>query len=226
MSALGCATHCALCIGLRPVNGVRLPLCHHVPPKMKRYPDDKYDRWWSTNDTSWLTYISTSSAVTPDQEFETPSLVMQTAAATLSTKQPLFLNWTSIHSTEFVILHFAEIQDNILKTDRRDITLEATSNSTLPPLLNAIELYGSAPVPAGPTYAPDGITAINSIKDDYDIRLGWVADPCLPYPWLGITHCSKDSNNNTRIMQIDLSGCGLRGPLSDHFAHLTALKYL
>ncbi|KAJ3707702.1 hypothetical protein LUZ61_011407 [Rhynchospora tenuis] len=210
------------------------------------YPDDKYDRWWWTYDKfdrASVRYISTNSKVIPDPEVETPSLVMQTAATTLFIEQNLSLSWAKYFDHECVILHFAEIEDNITKTaDRREfniytvdgfmmskqqtvvppllstlsiifsysnpdyftysyynITLEASSNSTLPPLLNAKELYGIESVP-GPTYASD-VTAINSIKDDYDIRLGWEADPCLPYPWRGIV-CDLDANNISRITQM------------------------
>ncbi|KAJ3690485.1 hypothetical protein LUZ61_019649 [Rhynchospora tenuis] len=195
-----------------------------------RYPDDKYDRWWTSypDEAAW-TEISTNSPVAPDPVFETPSLVMQTAATPLTAKQPLIMEWTTnvnyYDNTHCVILHFAEIQDNTSKTDRREfnisaggslssnppyappllssqniyfnytlvnaynITLEATSNSTLPPLQNAIELYRITPVPT-PTYAQD-VIAINSIKDEHSINLGWIGDPCSPYPWPEIA-CGND----------------------------------
>ncbi|KAJ4768681.1 Leucine-rich repeat protein kinase family protein [Rhynchospora pubera] len=69
----------------------------------------------------------------------------------------------------------------------------ATSSSTLPPLLNAIELYTVAPL-WGPTDAGD-VAAINRIKVFYNITKGWSGDPCLPtqFLWTGVD-CSTNSN--------------------------------
>ncbi|KAJ1701178.1 hypothetical protein LUZ63_000957 [Rhynchospora breviuscula] len=159
-----------------------------------RYPDDKYDRWWASYSKAAWANISTNATVAPNAELEDPSLVIQTAATSLTTKEPLVMNWTNdnMSATYCVILHFAEIQlGNISKTARREfnifgkgsimssqpytpallstqfidfnytnaltynISLEATLSSTLPPLLNAIELYTILPVTAT-TYAQDG----------------------------------------------------------------------
>lgn len=156
-----------------------------------RYPDDMIDRWWWNYTESGWNEISTNSTVEPDDEFKTPSLVLQTAATTSSTKEPLNFNWYSDYkSTEYYfILHFNEIQKSL--TGRREfdivingikaydkptipdpsfslwsshwrsgftnytVSLAATSNSTLPPLLNAFELYKIAPVGVS-TYGADG----------------------------------------------------------------------
>jgi Malectin-like domain len=129
--------------------------------------------------------------VAPDASFETPSLVMQTAATTSSTKEPLVIKWTGYSYDALLVLHFAEIK-NLLTTDRREFSitlngekkladyiprlfasdfknftdmgspttyicsLEATLNSTLPPLLNAIELYQFLRYPYVPTDRRDG----------------------------------------------------------------------
>ncbi|KAJ4749486.1 Leucine-rich repeat protein kinase family protein [Rhynchospora pubera] len=80
----------------------------------------------------------------------------------------------------------------------------ATSSSTLPPLLNAIELYTVAPL-WGPTDAGD-VAAINRIKVFYNITKGWSGDPCLPtqFLWTGVD-CSTNSNI-TRITGLDIRG--------------------
>lgn len=139
------------------------------------------------------TKISTSSTFESDTTFATPSLIMQTAATTLNTEQPLNISWTSEdESTKFlVILHIGEIQD-IPRTSLREfdiyaneiqvfnhstipsklysgwakythtghteynVSLKATADSTLPPLLNAFELYVVTPVTEIPTYSEDG----------------------------------------------------------------------
>ncbi|KAJ3678973.1 hypothetical protein LUZ61_021137 [Rhynchospora tenuis] len=158
---------------------------------LTRYPNDIYDRFWTNyTDVTWKN-IYTDSIVKPDRDFETPSVVMQTAAITSSPKQSLNISWHSNdNSTEFIaILHIGEIQ-NIPSTDMREfdilingilvandivpiklsggiviygirsftsykISLKATSNSTLPPLLNGFELYIVVPLKGVPTDGGD-----------------------------------------------------------------------
>lgn len=73
--------------------------------------------------------ISTNSTIQTDEDFETPSLVMQTAATTSNTQQPIDLNWPSNNkfNSFYLILHFAEIQN---------------TSSTAPRVLN-IDLHTS-----------------------------------------------------------------------------------
>jgi Malectin-like domain len=162
-----------------------------------RYPDDMYDRWWSNYSQGSWTEISTNSSVVPDASFETPSLVMQTAATTSSTEEALSINGNTRDTTYYagpsflLVLHFAEIKNSSM-TDPREFSitlngeqvvadytphllasdsinftnmgnpntyvcsLEATSNSTLPPLLNAIELYLQFQYSYIPTHRQDG----------------------------------------------------------------------
>ncbi|KAJ3705559.1 hypothetical protein LUZ61_009264 [Rhynchospora tenuis] len=107
-----------------------------------------------------------------------------------------------------------------------NLSLEATPSSTLPPLLNAIELYIIAPVRAARTSDKD-FAAIYGIKEYYKIFKDWNGDPCNPYRWEAVT-CSPDSNNINilRISSMNLRNYGLKGSLSDHFGDLTALTDL
>ncbi|XP_078175112.1 putative LRR receptor-like protein kinase At1g51890 [Carex rostrata] len=106
-----------------------------------------------------------------------------------------------------------------------NVSLKATANSTLPPAMNAFELYTVASVGAT-TYAQD-VAAINSIKDYYGIKKGWSGDPCLPreFIWTGI-NCTSSSSSITRITSLNLSSSSLTGPLNYSFGYLTALEYL
>lgn len=157
-----------------------------------RYPDDKYDRWWYNNTNSAWSAISTNATINyAEEEFEVPSRVLQTAAATKSTNQQFVINWSSDNtSTKFsYVLHFYEVQDTS-KTGSRDfyinfrgtqnftvpypgsigkawvrflvegftdynVSLKASPNSTLPPAMNAFELYEVATLGI-PTYDKDG----------------------------------------------------------------------
>ncbi|XP_078149478.1 putative LRR receptor-like serine/threonine-protein kinase At1g05700 [Carex rostrata] len=106
-----------------------------------------------------------------------------------------------------------------------NVSLVATSNSTLPPLLNGYELYKIAPVGV-PTYGAD-VAAINSIKHDHQIKKGWSGDPCLPkvFIWTGV-NCTSNSSNITRITALDLSSNNLSGSLPSSLDQLIALTYL
>jgi hypothetical protein len=66
----------------------------------------------------------------------------------------------------------------------------ATSNSTLPPLLNGIEPMGV------PTYIAD-VSAITSIKEVYQIKKECSYDPCVPkeFIWNGVS-CTCTYNFN------------------------------
>jgi hypothetical protein len=222
-----------------------------------RYPQDKYDRWWFAETLNGTIEISSNSTIEADPD-ETPSVVMQNAATTSSTQQPLNL-YCSVDdksSTYYWIFHFYEIQPSstgqrefdllingamesnkiIFQTWYRitversgftnyNVSLVATSNSTLPPLLNAYELYKIAPVGV-PTYGVD-VAAINSIKQDHQIKQGWSGDPCIPkeFTWTGVS-CTSNSSNITRITAMNLSSSGLIGPLSYYFGNLSALVSL
>ncbi|KAJ1692586.1 hypothetical protein LUZ63_009284 [Rhynchospora breviuscula] len=183
---------------------------------------------------------------------------MQTAATTLSTQQPLVMNWTGDRTSKYYyLLHFAEIQATST-TNRREfnisargflmekgyipvqrsgymgiwdssvvdysIALEATSNATLPPLMNAIELYKLVPV--GVTTNDSDVAAIHSIMTDQQIKKGWSGDPCLPqeFKWTGID-CTN-STGTLRITGLNLSSSGLTGQLSEYFGKLIALQSL
>ncbi|KAJ4787493.1 Leucine-rich repeat protein kinase family protein [Rhynchospora pubera] len=105
-------------------------------------------------------------------------------------------------------------------------SLKATSNSTLPPILNAFELYVVRPTTGIPTYSGD-VAAINKIKANYQVNKGWSGDPCVPteFSWTGVT-CTTESNNIPRITLLNLSSCGLTGVIVSSFGNLSTLNSL
>ncbi|KAJ4814272.1 Leucine-rich repeat protein kinase family protein [Rhynchospora pubera] len=105
------------------------------------------------------------------------------------------------------------------------MSLEATARSTLPPLLNSIEVYKFANATGVPTDVGD-VTAINAIKENYKVTKGWSGDPCIPidYAWTGL-RCTIYSNV-PRITHLNLSSAGLTGELISFFGNLTALVSL
>ncbi|XP_072979118.1 putative leucine-rich repeat receptor-like protein kinase At2g19210 [Typha angustifolia] len=108
---------------------------------------------------------------------------------------------------------------------RYTFSLNATTNSTLPPLLNALEAYSIMLLPEVMTDLDD-VEAIMGIKEDYQMKRNWVGDPCAPkkYAWDGVT-CSY-STSAPRITALNLSSSGLTGYISTSFSMLKGINSL
>ncbi|XP_028763339.1 probable LRR receptor-like serine/threonine-protein kinase MEE39 [Neltuma alba] len=101
----------------------------------------------------------------------------------------------------------------------------ATADSDAPPILNAYEIYEAISQPDSPTATQD-VDAMLEIKHTYGIsRISWQGDPCVPskLAWDGLI-CS--SENNIRILSLNLSSSSLKGEISESFAKLLKLESL
>uniref|UniRef100_A0A0E0II62 Protein kinase domain-containing protein n=1 Tax=Oryza nivara TaxID=4536 RepID=A0A0E0II62_ORYNI len=107
-----------------------------------------------------------------------------------------------------------------------NITLAATANSALPPMLNAFEIYFLITYDGTTTFSKD-FDAIMAIKLEYGVKKNWMGDPCFPpeFAWDGIK-CRNTSGNIMRIISLDLSNSNLFGVISNNFTLLTALENL
>lgn len=105
-------------------------------------------------------------------------------------------------------------------------SLERTKNSTLPPIINAIEIYRLIDFQQFDTYQGDG-DAITTIKSVYDVKRDWQGDPCAPvaYLWHGL-NCSYPVNDFPRITTLNLSSSGLSGKIDPSISKLTMLEKL
>ncbi|MQM14805.1 hypothetical protein Taro_047740, partial [Colocasia esculenta] len=97
------------------------------------------------------------------------------------------------------------------KVSTLDFSLRATSKSTLPPILNGLEVYSLKRLTVFPTDPRDG--------------RNWIGDPCSPanLMWDGI-NCSYESP--PRITSLSLASSGLSGPIPSCLSNLTAIKIL
>ncbi|XP_019702975.1 probable LRR receptor-like serine/threonine-protein kinase At1g05700 isoform X2 [Elaeis guineensis] len=112
---------------------------------------------------------------------------------------------------------------NTLETgySRYNVSLDATTDSTLPPILNAREIYAIRPLSNVTTDIRD-VDAIMAIKVQYQVKKNWMGDPCSPkdYAWDGV------SCDASMIVAINLSSSGLTGVIGSSFARLKAIEYL
>ncbi|XP_044496592.1 LRR receptor-like serine/threonine-protein kinase IOS1 [Mangifera indica] len=112
-------------------------------------------------------------------------------------------------------------------------SIQRTENSTLPPILNAVELYSVPEGSQSPTDQTD-VDAIMKIKSSYGVKRNWQGDPCAPiaYLWNGI-NCSYNGNDPSRIISLyenkfsrNLSSSGLTGVIPLSLINLTMIEQL
>ncbi|KAG5375606.1 hypothetical protein IGI04_040202 [Brassica rapa subsp. trilocularis] len=105
-------------------------------------------------------------------------------------------------------------------------SLVRTAKSTLPPIINALEIYIANSFSQSLTNEED-VNAVTGVKTSYKVKRNWQGDPCMPndYLWEGL-NCSYDSLTPPRITSLNLSSSGLTGLLSPSFSNLTMIQEL
>ncbi|XP_014498482.1 LRR receptor-like serine/threonine-protein kinase IOS1 isoform X2 [Vigna radiata var. radiata] len=105
-------------------------------------------------------------------------------------------------------------------------SLERTENSTLPPIISAIEIYRVIDLQKPETLQGD-VEAITRIKSVYGVKRDWEGDPCAPaaYLWDGL-NCTYLGNEFPRITAVNLSSSGLSGKIDPSISNLTMLEKL
>ncbi|KAF2931738.1 hypothetical protein DAI22_05g233300 [Oryza sativa Japonica Group] len=100
-----------------------------------------------------------------------------------------------------------------LRYPEYNISINATSNSTLPPIINAIEVFSVMPTINVATDSEDA-SAMMAIKVKYQVKKNWMGDPCVPktLAWDSLT-CSYSTSIRPRITSLDLAGNQLSGSI-------------
>nr|GME10202.1 LRR receptor-like kinase plant-like protein [Ipomoea batatas] len=101
-------------------------------------------------------------------------------------------------------LKAATVNDKTPHTNRTryQLSFEKTPKSTLPPMINALEVYRLKHFNEPQTYDTD-VAAMISIKSVYGVRRNWEGDPCSPasYAWTGL-QCNNQGFSNPRIISL------------------------
>ncbi|CAN8254977.1 unnamed protein product [Cochlearia groenlandica] len=103
-----------------------------------------------------------------------------------------------------------------------------TRRSTLPPLLNAFEVYSVLQLPQSETSENEAV-AMKNIKSAYGLSIiSWQGDPCVPsqFMWDGLNCNITDISVAPRITSLNLSSSGLAGIIVSDFQNLTHLESL
>ncbi|KAL5231450.1 hypothetical protein ABZP36_030226 [Zizania latifolia] len=113
-----------------------------------------------------------------------------------------------------------------LRYPQYNISINATANSTLPPIINAFEVFSVITTAIVGTDALDA-SAMMVIKAKYQVNKNWTGDPCVPktLAWDRLT-CKYAISSRPRITSLNLSSSGLSGDISSSFADLKAVQYL
>ncbi|KAF5453068.1 hypothetical protein F2P56_028007, partial [Juglans regia] len=117
-------------------------------------------------------------------------------------------------------------QSALTGAGKYSVSLKRTENSTLPPIINAFEIYKVIELLQNET-DQDDVDAINNTKLTYGVKRNWQGDPCFPaaYVWNGLECYSH--NNTARITSLNLSSSGLNGRIiAPYISNLTMLVSL
>ncbi|CAL9184881.1 unnamed protein product [Musa hybrid cultivar] len=117
--------------------------------------------------------------------------------------------------------NFIELSFNMPANSNTAIELRPTADSTLPPIISAMEVFLVSAALSNGTNADD-VNALGTLQRQFEVLLDWNGDPCLPlsYNWEWV-RCSSDEK--PRITELILSGFRLTGVLPN-FGALTALE--
>uniref|UniRef100_M4DUV7 Protein kinase domain-containing protein n=1 Tax=Brassica campestris TaxID=3711 RepID=M4DUV7_BRACM len=109
-----------------------------------------------------------------------------------------------------------------------NVQLIRTNRSTLPPLLNAFEVFTVIHLPQSETDESD-VSAIKSIATSYALsRINWQGDPCVPQQlrWDGLNCTNAVASMPPRLTTLNLSSSGLTGTIAAAIQNLTQLEKL
>ncbi|KAL3625911.1 hypothetical protein CASFOL_030440 [Castilleja foliolosa] len=109
---------------------------------------------------------------------------------------------------------------NLIASSNTTFALVPTNDSTLAPLINALEVYSIGDVLTDGTH-PKDVEGLASLQTAFAVLQDWTSDPCLPapYSWDWI-NCTSDST--PRVTALYLSSFDLSGELPD-FSSMDAL---
>ncbi|XP_039052282.1 probable LRR receptor-like serine/threonine-protein kinase At1g05700 [Hibiscus syriacus] len=115
------------------------------------------------------------------------------------------------------------VLSNETASSRTNFTLATTSDSTLPPLINALEVFTVSDELTDGTNSDD-VDGLVALQREFDVLGDWGGDPCLPapYSWYWI-NCT--SGSTPRVTALHLGSFGLSGLLPD-FSSMTSLEII
>ncbi|KAL5575543.1 hypothetical protein UlMin_017242 [Ulmus minor] len=175
------------------------------------------DVTWDSSDASaefyYYIYCAELKNLTKNQ-YRAFNVILNGEPVSNTTIVPQYLVTTTLYSTS----SFRGETTNTL-------SLVKLENSTLPPILNAYEIFQRMDF-SHPETDQNDVDAITNIKSTYGLKKNWDGDPCAPLKYLreGL-NCTYDSES-PRIISLNLSLSGLTGVITEHILNLSMIQSL
>ncbi|XP_022777210.1 putative leucine-rich repeat receptor-like serine/threonine-protein kinase At2g19230 [Durio zibethinus] len=133
-------------------------------------------------------------------------------------------HWSGPHSPAYLEATTVYKTTPLTGDSEYQFLIYKAQNSSLPPIINAIEVYKLNELPQLETNQDD-VDAVKNIKSTNQIKRNWQGDPCSPeaYLWDGL-NCSY--NGSPRIISLNLSSSGLTGNITLYISNLSMLQIL
>ncbi|CAA7404334.1 unnamed protein product [Spirodela intermedia] len=146
----------------------------------------------------------------------------------------------NIYVVDGTVLLFTDYRPPYLRVDHKEIvdtrrsasglyniSIYATSSSTLSYIINALESFVVRQMNESQTDVRD-VSAIDDIRRVLRLVRNWEADPCSPreYIWEGVNCTYYEDSRSMRITSLNLSSSGLDGQIPTSIGNLTALTTL
>ncbi|KAK6926899.1 Malectin-like domain [Dillenia turbinata] len=107
---------------------------------------------------------------------------------------------------------------NTTATSNTSFSLVATSSSTLPPIINALEVYAVSESPLTDGTNNKDVNGLSALQTAFSVLKEWSGDPCLPAPYTwDWVNCSSDATPRVTALY------GLSSYLPD-FSSMDALQ--
>ncbi|XP_025806951.1 probable LRR receptor-like serine/threonine-protein kinase At1g51810 [Panicum hallii] len=134
--------------------------------------------------------------------------------------------WNSSQGYSPKYLSAELVKRTVQGSSQHTVSLVATPDATLPPILNAFEIYTVLPMTELATNDGDA-KAMMKIRAEYGLKKNWMGDPCAPkeFAWDGL-NCSYSSSGPAWITALHLASSGLSGQIDASFRDLKSLQYL
>ncbi|KAM2419966.1 hypothetical protein EV1_026201 [Malus domestica] len=196
-------------------NGYRVPLEVIRTAATPQNATDPLDLYWNTTDMNAQFYVFMYFA-----EVEKLGKNQSRKFNISWNGSPLFGPFTPRYLQADVISN-----SRVLVGKDHEISLHKTEDSSLPPILNAVEVFQVMQLVESPTYGEDA-DAITNVKTTYQIKKIWAGDPCGPrnFSWEGL-ECNY-SISLPRIISLNLSSSNLSGIIAASIANLSSLESL
>ncbi|CAN8288258.1 unnamed protein product [Cochlearia groenlandica] len=174
--------------------------------------------WWTLEDTTSQSYIYMHFAEIQNlkaSDIREFNIIFNDVTTWYSYLRPPKLSIITLYS-----------QQGMSSSDGKyNFTFVATGNSTLPPLINALEIYTVINIDPLETNK-DEVSALVNIKKTYGLskKLSWQGDPCSPqlYRWEGV-NCSYPNSEPSMIISLNLNASELTGTITSDISKLTQL---